>query len=358
MFKQFYIRLVRGLISIGLPLVLICLAGGTNCAIAQEWARRMFKEFEHDFGTVAKNEKAEHRFVIENTFKEEITIRDIKTSCTCTDISLEKRVLKSRETAELVAVFNTRTFVGYKQATITVYFQHPYVAEVQLTVRGTIRSDVMFEPGAIEFGSMSRAMIESEQHHKQIQITKFNNMNWRIVDVKSTFPHVGVSLTKPIQTGNQLRYTMDVRLKESAPAGFIQGELIVVADEFGLMTSVPVKFSAKVETALQISPEVLTISSAQAGSVIEKKILIKADKPFRILDVTCSNPAFEVSGEADDLKKVHFVVVSYTVKQPPGRYEYTLEFVTDLNEKTTAKMQAIVEIDEPTTGAISSSGGS
>ena len=316
----------------------------SGTAFAQPWAKKMFKEFEHDFGTVAKNELAEHRFEITNIFNEDIKIERIKTSCTCTDISITKKVLKKNETSELVAVFNTRNFVGPKQATVTVTFAAPYSAEVLLTVRGNIRGDVMFEPGAIDFGSLNQESIVNKSSMQRIQITKFNNVNWQIVDVKSTFPHIGVSLSNPMRIGNQVKYDMDVRIKESAPAGFAQGELIIVANDFGRQTNIPVRFTAKVASALQISPEILTISATEQGETIKKKIIIKGSEPFMIKDVTCSNESFAVSADAEAKKKVHFVNVEYSVDQAPGRYEYDLEFVTDLNERTTAMMKAVVEI--------------
>lgn len=309
-----------------------------------DWPRQMFQEFEHDFGTVAKNEFAEHRFQIKNVFNEDIRIQQVKTSCACTDVSLTKNLLKKFETAELVAKFNTRNFVGQKQATLTVIFAPPFSGEVQLTVRGNIRSDVMFEPGNIDFGSLTQEALTAKTNVQRIQITKFNNSNWRIVDVKSTFPHVGVSLTNPVRVNNQVKYDMDVRIKPSAPAGFVQSELIIVANDFGRMTEIPIKFSAKVASTLQISPEVLTITSAEPGEVIKKKLIVKADKPFRINDVKCTNSSFSVVADPEKSKKIHFVNVSFSADQPPGRYEYDLEFVTDLNTETTGTVKAVVEI--------------
>ena len=309
-----------------------------------DWPRKMFTEFEHDFGTLSKNEFAEHRFQITNVFNEEIKIQQIKTSCACTDISLTKDVLKTNETAELVAVFNTKRFVGQKQATVTVIFAPPYSGEVQLTVRGQIRGDVMFEPGNIDFGSLTQEAIANRTSNRKITITKFNNPNWRIVDVKSTFQDVGVTLSNPMRVGNQIKYDMDVRIKKTAPAGYVQGELIIVGEEYGRRSDIPIKFSAKVASVIQISPDILTISTDQNGGVVEKKIVIKADKPFKISDVKCVNPSFSVSADPEKSRKVHFVSVSYSVDQTPGKYEYDLEFVTDLNNETIATVKAVVEI--------------
>jgi len=321
-----------------------------SSADAQDWARQMFTEFEHDFGTVAKNEKAEYRFAIKNNFKEDIRIRGVSTSCACTDVSMSKNLIRSRETVYLIANFNTRNFVGQKQATVTVHFDHPFPGEVQLTVRGFIRNDVMFEPGMIDFGALNQQSLSTRSANRNIRITKYNNPNWRIVDVKSTFPHVGVALTNPTQAGAQVSYNMDVRIKDSSPAGFVQGELLIVAEEFGRRTNIPIKFSAKVASALQISPEVLTVTSIQQGESVSKKVIVKAAQPFRVSDITCSSESFSAVTNPEKSKKVHFINVDYTADQPPGRYEYELEFITDLNKRTVGKMKAVIEVTAAAAG--------
>lgn len=325
---------------IGIAVLLLC-----GSVQAQDWAKKMVSEFSHDFGTVAKNEKSEHTFLITNPYNEDIRFR-VRSSCTCTELALDKSVLKTGEQAKLVAKFNTRAFVGPKQATITITFEPPFAAEVQITVRGNIRGDVMFEPGRIDFGSVTKDSLKSNTNAKQVQITKFNNLNWRIVDIKSVYPHVGVSLAEPVRIGNQLRYDMNVRLKESAPPGFIESELLIIGEEFGHQTSIPLRFTAKIASALQISPEVLTYS-ASPGEVQQKKVVVKATREFRIRDVTCSNPSFSADADPEKSSKVHFITVSYSADQPPGRYDYEIEFVTDLSDRTAGKIKAVVEVVDP-----------
>ena len=149
----------------------------THISFAQDtdWAKSMFSKLEHDFGAVAKNEKAEHVFEIKNLYQEDIRIIGVTTSCRCTDLVLDKYVLKEGETAKLTAKFNTRQFTGFKQATVTLRFAPPFAAEVQLTVKGSIRGDVMFEPGSADFGTITSEAARNLANVRQIKITKFNN---------------------------------------------------------------------------------------------------------------------------------------------------------------------------------------
>jgi len=122
------------------------LAASGRPAAAQEWAKKMFSVTSHNFGTVARGSKTEYRFVFRNLYEEDIHVSGVRTSCGCTSPSVTKKLLKTHETSEVVATFNTRTFLGQHGATLTVTFDRPFTAEVQLRVAGNIRGDVTFEP--------------------------------------------------------------------------------------------------------------------------------------------------------------------------------------------------------------------
>ena len=65
-------------------------------------------------------------------------------------------MLKTYEKGAIVAHFNTDSFLGQRGATLTVTIDQPFYAEVQLHVRGYIRSDVVVEPGSVQFGSIDQ----------------------------------------------------------------------------------------------------------------------------------------------------------------------------------------------------------
>lgn len=46
----------------------------------QEWAAKMFTTTSHDFGTVARGERAEFEFVLENLYVEDVHIVGVRTS--------------------------------------------------------------------------------------------------------------------------------------------------------------------------------------------------------------------------------------------------------------------------------------
>ena len=148
--------------------VIVCLALASS-ASAQEWANKMFNTLSHDFGTVARGSKAQFRFQVKNIYEEDAHISSVRTSCNCTTPQVTKQDLKTFETSEIVADFNTRDFLGQKSATLAVIFDKPFPAEVQLHVAGFIHGEVIMQPGALDLGTVDvgkgcRAQAASQLH--------------------------------------------------------------------------------------------------------------------------------------------------------------------------------------------------
>ena len=115
-------------------------------ALGQNWTTKMFETTSHDFGTVARGERAEFQFVLENLYVEDVHISAVRASCSCTTPEIKVATLKTHEKGAIVAKFNTAAFLGAKGATLTVTFDKPFVAEVQLQVRGTVVAKTVQTP--------------------------------------------------------------------------------------------------------------------------------------------------------------------------------------------------------------------
>lgn len=306
---------------------------------AQDWARKMFKEFEHDFGTVTRGANVEHRFVIENVYVEDLEIESVTSSCGCTNVSLSKRHLKTWEKGEVIAKFNTVGFSGARQATLTVRFSRPYLAEVQLQVKGVIRTDLQVAPGSIEFGTLAA----NAGARQSVEIRRFGNPNWKVLDVRSAYSHIGVTLKEIQRDSHRVSYLLSAGLKPTAPPGLVQGELVVIARDGNQDLKIPIPFSGQVVSTLQVSPPVLDLPNIKPGDVVTRKIILKAEKAFRITDVTCDNSAFSVQADSES-KSIHFLEVTYKGESQPGKHKADLHFITDLSEQPTAVLPAVVNI--------------
>lgn len=305
----------------------------------------MFKEFKHDFGTVVRGEDVEYRFEIENVYEEDMHIQSVNSSCGCTKVSVTKNVLKTWEKAEIVAKFDTMAFSGARSARLTVQFAQPYFAQVYLDVKGVIRTDTSISPGSINFGSFSDPATTT----RTVTLTRFGNPNWKIVDVMSSYPHVTVALNETERNANRVSYQLTATVKDTAPKDNIQSELMVVASDNPKdrknQIRFPVSMMGSFTSPVQISPQVLNIANVRSGEEIKKKVIVKADRPFILTDVTCENNAFRVVADQAE-KNVHFVEIIYVGEAPGTNCETKLQFKTNLPSAELVELTAIVSVEK------------
>lgn len=276
-------------------------------ACAQEWVRKLFKETHHDFGTVSRNAKAEHRFVIENCFEEEIHIASVRSSCGCTSPVATKTTLASWEKGEILAKFNTRTFTGTKSAVITVVIDKPYYAEIQLTVGGTIRTDVSVEPGEILFGDIELGQSKTVD----LTLSFSGRKGLQIADVRGDAQAFEVLLDAPMYQPNSVTYRMHVKLKESLEPSKILDEIVVVTNdpnEKNRELTIPV--SARVRPPITVTPETIALGDVRSGETRQQRFMVKAKKPFAIELITCQDSRFEFQTPSGE-KTLHIVPFTF-----------------------------------------------
>jgi hypothetical protein len=313
----------------------VCLTGvwGVSCAQAEEWANRMFdNQLEYDFGDLAKGAKAEYRFKIKNRFEEDIHITSVKSSCGCTAPKLSKKVLATGEEAELIVDFDTVKFKGSHAATITVEFAPPFSAEVRLQVKGFVRQDVVFNPGRIEFGQVPA----DEGATENVAVTYAGRENWEIADVRSANANFEVRLREPSRSNGRVEYDMQVRLKKTAPTGYIKDQLTLVTNDQSHQY-IPITVEANVVPSVSVSPTSLHLGVVRPGESVTKQLVVRGTSPFRILDVACEQQK-EGSAEAIDCfkfapgeqhRKLHIIPVTFTANDSTGKIIETIQITTD-----------------------------
>jgi hypothetical protein len=323
----------------------VVVASSGSSASAQEWARKMFPVTSHNFGTVAKGSKTEYRFVFRNLYKEDLHVVGVRTSCGCTSPEITKHDLKTHETAEVVAKFNTRTFLGQHGATLTVTFDKPFHAEVQLRVAGNIRGDVTFDPPFIDLGNVDLGA----GAERQVHVTRVGSSAWDITDVRSVNPHFEVSLSKPTRSPSQTSYDLTMRLKPEAPAGYVKGQLILVTTD-AKATQIPMDVEGRVVAAVTVSPQLLSLGAVQCGGTVTKNVVVRANRDFCITGVACDDGCLTCEPRTTPAK-VHILPVTFQAGDQAGRVEQQLRISTDLGEGAVPVVTVQAEVESAAAAA-------
>jgi len=322
----------------------VCIAGVAEVATAQEWAKKMFPVTSHNFGAVAKGSKTEYRFVFRNPYKEDLHVVGVRTSCGCTSPEVTKHDLKTHETSEVVAKFNTRTFLGQHGATLTVTFDKPYRAEVQLRVAGNIRGDVTFEPPFVDLGNVDLGA----GAERKVRVTRVGTAAWDITDIRSVNPNFEVNLSKPTRTPSQITYDLTMKLKPDAPAGYVKGQLFLITTD-PRATQIPMDVEGRVVAAVTVSPQLLSLGAVQCGGTVTKNVVVRANRDFCITGVSCEDGCLTCEPRTTPAK-VHILPVTFQAGNESGKIEQKLKISTDLGEGAvpTVTVQAEVEAASPT----------
>lgn len=305
----------------------------------EDWARKLFSETSHDFRTVGRGANAEYHFAFRNPYKEEVRVASVRTSCGCTTPTVTKNLLASGETSTVVAKFNTQTHIGEKSATITVVFDRPYYAEVQLKVRGYIRTDITFNPPEVNFGEFAAG----EEKRQQILVTHSGSGSWEIRDVRSVCGNLAVTLDAPERTTAGVRYRMTVMAKPGMPEGDIRERLTLITSD-PQFPAIDMAVTGRVRPSLEVSPASLGMGTIPTSTMVERRLLVRAEEPFRIQEVVAEDPRFQFDVPATSAK-LHFVKVRFTADGKVGNSAVPIRIKTDLAGGKQTECLATVTIE-------------
>jgi hypothetical protein len=245
-------------------------------------------------GTVARGADVVYRFPAKNIYKQDVELSSVRSSCGCTSPSIENKLLKTGDTGYVVASFNTRTFTGVHGATLTVTLKWTdergvtRTGEAQLRVNGDIRSDVVFEPGAVRFPSVD----QGTRSERRIRVKYHGRSSWQVSDVRGNSDNLEVELIQNQRSGGRVEYDLLVRLKDSTPAGDLREQLVLVTNDGNGGRRIPLLVEAKIVPEISLAPESIVLGNVRQGEAVSKKIVVRGKKPFRIVKVGCSDEIF------------------------------------------------------------------
>jgi hypothetical protein len=322
----------QALVRTGAVAALIWAAAGSS-GHAQNWAKALFDHTSKDLGVVARGAKVEHVFMVENIYNEDVHVSAIRSSCQCTVPHINQPLLKTYEKTELVAVVDTRSEPGRKEATLTVVLDKPFPAEVQLNVYCFIRSDVVFQPGSVQFGSVPLGA----STQRRATVSYAGRKDWRIVKVDTSNPHLEATATEvgrgpsPVAPrSTQVTYDLVVKLKADAPVGHFRDQVVVVTDDPDPRNAqVPFSVEGLVVPAVTVSPSPLSLGAVVVGKSATTNLVVKANEAFRIVGATCSDERFSFTPPAES-KMVQVLPVTFKAGTVAGKVSAVIRIETDM----------------------------
>ncbi len=177
---------------------------------------------------------------------------------------------------------DTRNYVGLKSTVLYVSLltASGREAEVGLGVTSHILSDIVLNPGSIDFGTVARGQTPSHV----MTIDRINGADWRFTRMVSACKAINAQLVETKRDGTAVSYSLSVSLKPDAPSGRIRDEIRIISND-PETPSIPVLVTAWVRGELTAAPSVLTLgqihSSAGARPICRARVASVCDPSDR-----------------------------------------------------------------------------
>lgn len=286
-----------------------------------DWAEQMFDTDNIEFGVVARGAETKTQITVTNKYLEDVYIASVGTSCGCTAAKPDRKLLKTWEKAVIDVEMDTRRFTRDKSSNVIVTFTKPRYAEVRVPVHMYVRTDVVLEPGGVNFGSLG----VGEGSNRTVRVSYAGRNSWRILETKSSSDLLDVEFDERSRTRGSANYDLKVTLAPGAPLGPIRERITLVTDDAS-NPNVPVLVEGVVEPDVTVSPEVWRFGTLRPGQRKMVNVVVKGRKRFAIesVEADSADEAFAVRTRMPTRESnVHVLPISLTAPREAGDYEET-----------------------------------
>jgi hypothetical protein len=289
-----------------------------SCAPAlqaqEHWGHKMFSELEHDFGVVARGADVRHKILIKNVYKETVTLSNLGTSCNCIAANVSTYTLPSEAVAELDLTIDTKNHMRQKDphVDLRMSFDGINFKDVRIPVHVYIRSDVVFEPGAAEFGALDVGAGATQR----VMIKYAGRDDWQIREVRSPRNFIRGAVKEVHRGGGRVDYELTVQVDPAAPQGAFREQLQMVTND-ATNPYVPIVVSGAVEQDIVVATPEVALGAMTPGVDKTVRVILRGRKPFSIETIECESSleCFKVKLPKDP-KSVHILPLTVT---PPDK---------------------------------------
>jgi uncharacterized protein DUF1573 len=279
-----------------------------------------------------------------NRLSEPITIVDIHASCGCTRGRANTRTIAPGQKALVEAEMDTRNFVGRKETTlyVTLMTAGGKESEIRLGVSSTILSDIVLNPGTIDFGSVEKG----QTPQKSLTLDRLDAPNWKVERMLSSCRSISAGMVETARNGSTVSYLLTVSLKPEAPAGNLRDEILVVTND-PESPHIPIQVTAQIRGDLSATPSVLGLGHVASASVAQGRFLIRGSKPFTIVSIAGAGEGFKLAADDSTPKSMHILTLSYYPAESSirGDLRRTFRVVTDLPGEPPVDLTATLHVD-------------
>lgn len=317
---------------------LILILSVVSPALSAPWAEGLFQEVSKDFGSVPRGPMLQHVFTMRNNTTETVRISGLRVSCGCTTATAERTVLRPGEEAPLLVRMDTTRFLGIKSVTIYVQFDQPSNEEARLWVRANTTNNISITPETFAFGSIKRGSSPALTS----RVGFVGNGSARILSAQAESNYILPSFRELTRSPGEVYYEVTAKIRNDAPIGRWFTDVWLTLDNPN-MSRVRIPLTVEIESPLSVSPSIVVLGDVRIGMEIERKIILRGIKPFKVTGVKGSSALLTIQDSADASKPVHVLTLRFK-PNTLGDFNRVLEIVTDLDGVSSIDVQTTARV--------------
>jgi len=286
----------------------LLLGVGAGWVEAGGWPDSLFPESRHDFGMVPRGVKVKHDFLLVNRLAEPVTILSLRPSCGCTSGRAATSTVAPGQSAVIEAEMDTRNFLGPKSTVLFVSLMTAsgQEGEARLGVSSHILSDIVLNPGSIDFGTVMRG----QSPVQVLTVERINGVGWRFTRMVSASRALNAQLVETGRKEGSVTYSLSVSLKADAPAGLLREEIRLISND-PETPSIPIMVTSLIKGNLTAAPSVLSLGQIHSSAGASGRFIIRSSRPFGIRSIEGAGDGFATSPPDGARQPMHIVTVAY-----------------------------------------------
>jgi len=225
-----------------------------------------------------------------------------------------------------------------RTVTVFVTFGQPSFDEVRLTVQANSRNDFVVTPDHLAFGAIKRGTTTPST----VTISFYGAPGAKVTEVKGESNYVQTSIQEVKTQGGEVAYQLTAKLRDDTPVGKWFTD-VWVKTNIPSMPQVRVPLTVEIESALSVSPEAADLGSVAVGKEVEKRIIVRAVKPFKVTAIEGVDAQLSVTEQSQDAKTAHVLVLKLKPEKA-GDLKRVVRIVTDLPEDNKAEFRVTAQV--------------
>jgi hypothetical protein len=226
---------------------------------------------------------------------------------------------------------DSRKFTGQKTVWVYVTVGPEYVSTATLTLTANARSDVVFNPGEVNFGVVA----QGQQPVQTVDIEYAGLLDWRVEKViKPADAPLNVTMEEiyrknPGTPAGRVGYRMTVKLAADAPPGVLKHDLVLKTNDPASEVLI-VGVDGNVQSPLRVAPSQVNFGSIKLGESKTLAVQVLGNRQFRVTEVKCDGN--EVTAELPKEALTSHRLFLRCQPQSLGELKRTVTIMTDLEK--------------------------